>query len=406
MHNPLSPCPISIFKNPAVRNKAAGDAAFLTADGYEKALREISSWPGYQPTPLIPLPGLARAAGLGAIWYKDEGGRFGLGSFKALGGAYAISRHLIDTIRDTTGETATTADLIEGKYGAQTSKITVTSATDGNHGRSVAWGAKMFGCQCVIYIHATVSEGRKLTIENFGATVVRIDGNYDDSVRQAASDAVKFNRQVISDTSYDGYMETPKHVMYGYGVMASEVVEQLSGERPTHVFIQGGCGGFAAAVFAYLQQCWDEDRPQFIFVEPEAAASIYASAQQGEAVVIPGDLNTIMAGLACGEASLLAWQYLSHNADAFISIPDQSAEETMRLLAKGVDGDPPLVAGESAVAGLAAALAARLDPVQLDLLGLTEGSRILVFGTEGATDPDVYQHIVGKTADQVRRGES
>jgi diaminopropionate ammonia-lyase len=350
---------------------------------------------------------LAHAAGLDAIWYKDEGGRFGLGSFKALGGAYALSHHLIGAIRETTGATATTADLIDGTYRDLTSKITVTSATDGNHGRSVAWGAQMFGCQCVIYIHAIVSDGRKQTIENFGAKVVRIDGNYDDSVRQAATDAIEFNRQVISDTSYDGYMETPKHVMYGYGVMASEAVEQLPDrQRPTHVFIQGGCGGLAAAVFAYLQQCWGENRPQFIVVEPKTAACLYASALKGEAVVIPGEMDTMMAGLACGEASLLAWQYLSHNANAFITISDQSAIEVMRALADGVKGDPPLVAGESAVAGLAAALVARLDPDQSKLLGLSEDSRILVFGTEGATDPEVYQHIVGKTAAQVRQGNA
>ena len=405
MCNPLSLSPLAIFKNPR-----AGDfheSTFLKSGGYERARREISSWPEYRPTPLVPLPGLARAAGLGAIWYKDEGGRFGLGSFKALGGAYALSHHLIGAIRETTGATATTADLIDGTYRDLTSKITVTSATDGNHGRSVAWGAQMFGCQCVIYIHAIVSDGRKQTIENFGAKVVRIDGNYDDSVRQAATDAIEFNRQVISDTSYDGYMETPKHVMYGYGVMASEAVEQLPDrQRPTHVFIQGGCGGLAAAVFAYLQQCWGENRPQFIVVEPKTAACLYASALKGEAVVIPGEMDTMMAGLACGEASLLAWQYLSHNANAFITISDQSAIEVMRALADGVKGDPPLVAGESAVAGLAAALVARLDPDQSKLLGLSEDSRILVFGTEGATDPEVYQHIVGKTAAQVRQGNA
>ena len=405
MRNPLSFCPLAIFKNPR-----AGDfhePTFLKPGGYERARQEISSWPEYQPTPLVPLPGLARAAALDAIWYKDEGSRFGLGSFKALGGAYALSHHLIGAIRETTGATATTADLIDGTYRDLTSKITVTSATDGNHGRSVAWGAQMFGCQCVIYIHAIVSDGRKQTIENFGAKVVRIDGNYDDSVRQAATDAIEFNRQVISDTSYDGYMETPKHVMYGYGVMASEAVEQLPDrQRPTHVFIQGGCGGLAAAVFAYLQQCWGENRPQFIVVEPKTAACLYASALKGEAVVIPGEMDTMMAGLACGEASLLAWQYLSHNADAFITISDQSAIEAMRALADGVKGDPPLIAGESAVAGLAAALVARLDPDQSKLLGLSEASRILVFGTEGATDPEVYQRIVGKTAVQVRQGNA
>lgn len=404
MTSPLSPSPLSIFHNPSA-GSGTGSEAVLDADGFERARREISSWPGYLPTPLVPLPGLARAAGLGAIWYKDEGGRFNLGSFKALGGPYAVVCHLLSAIRDATGEDATAQELVSGKYRDLTAGMTVTSATDGNHGRSVAWGAQMFGCSCVIYIHATVSEGRKQTIEEFGAKVVRVSGNYDDSVRQAAADAEEHGRQVISDTSYEGYMEIPKNVMYGYGVMTGEVVSQLPEDgRPTHVFVQGGCGGVAASIFSYLSQTWGSDCPRFVVVEPEAAACLFDSAKQSSPAVVPGELDTIMAGLACGEVSLLAWQALSHLTDDFMIIGDAGAEQAMRFLADGIDGDRPLVAGESAVAGLVAALGARLDPDHADALGLTADSRILVFGTEGATDAEVYTRIVGRTAAQVRGG--
>jgi len=404
MNNPLSAHPLTIFHKPAAGDDAGGETV-LSPEGFERARREISSWPGYLATPLVPLPGLAKAAGLGAIWYKDEGGRFNLGSFKALGGAYAVVCHLINAIRGATGDDATAEDLIGGKYRDLTAGITVSSATDGNHGRSVAWGAQMFGCTCVIYIHATVSEGRKQAMEELGAKVVRVNGNYDDSVRQAAADANEHGRQVISDTSYEGYMEIPKNVMYGYGVMTGEVVSQLpADQRPTHVFVQGGCGGVAASVFTYLAQVWSDDRPRFVVVEPDAAACLYDSARQGSPAVVPGELNTVMAGLACGEVSLLAWQALSHLTDDFMMVADPGAEQAMRFLAEGVDGDRPVVAGESAVAGLVAALGARLDPAHSEALGLNEDSRILVFGTEGATDPEVYAEIVGRTAEQVRGG--
>ena len=353
-------------------------SAILDAEGYEAARHEIASWPGYAPTPLRSLPGLAREAGLGAVWYKDEAERFGLNSFKALGGAYAVRR------------------LVRNR-GAD---ITVCTATDGNHGRSVAWGARTCGCRAVIYIHATVSEGRKEAMEAFGAEVRRVAGNYDDSVRQAASDATANGWFVVSDTSYDGYLEIPRDVMHGYAVMAEEAIAQLP-SSPSHVFVQGGVGGLAAAILAPFWWRLGAARPRFVVVEPETAACLYASAEAGRPAVVPGDLDTVMAGLAAGEVSLLAWEILEAGADGFMTVNDESARILMRRLAEGRDGDPPIVAGESAVAGLAGALAARQDPAMREQLGLGPESRVLVFGTEGATDPALYQEIVGRPSEAV-----
>ena len=278
--------------------------------------------------------------------------------------------------------------------------ITVCTATDGNHGRSVAWGARTCGCRAVIYIHATVSEGRKAAMEAFGAEVRRVAGNYDDSVRQAASDATANGWFVVSDTSYDGYLEIPRDVMHGYAVMAEEAIAQLP-SSPSHVFVQGGVGGLAAAILAPFWWRLGAARPRFVVVEPETAACLYASAEAGRPAVVPGDLDTVMAGLAAGEVSLLAWEILEAGADGFMTVNDESARILMRRLAEGRDGDPPIVAGESAVAGLAGALAARQDPAMREQLGLGPESRVLVFGTEGATDPALYQEIVGRPSEAV-----
>jgi diaminopropionate ammonia-lyase len=250
----LPAIPVDLFLNPAcARDAAYGDArrAILGQPALEVAKAEIRSWPGYAVTPLHSLQSIARHMKVGAIHYKDEGGRFGLGSFKALGGAYAVARLLCQVVGQRMGRVVTTADLMTSPCRELAGEITVTCATDGNHGRSVAWGAQLFGCQCVIYIHATVSEGRRQAIERYGATVVRTAGNYDDSVRQADADAKAMGRYVISDTSYEGYMDVPRDVMQGYQLMVEEAAQQL-GAAPTHVFVQGGVGGLAAAVCGYF----------------------------------------------------------------------------------------------------------------------------------------------------------
>ncbi|HET9576750.1 MAG TPA: diaminopropionate ammonia-lyase [Usitatibacter sp.] len=346
--------------------------AIQSREALAVAAREIRSWPGYHPTPLVALHGMAAAAGVARIWYKDEATRFGLGSFKALGGAYAVRRAL-------------------DREGRSARDVTVTCATDGNHGRAVAWAAQRFGCRAVIYMHERVSHGRIQAVERYGARVVRTPGNYDESVRRAAAEAKRKGWIVVSDTSYDGYVDVPRDVMQGYALMADEALAQLpASEWPTHVFVQGGVGGLAASVCAFFWETAGPRRPRFIVVEPDKADCLYRSAESGKPVSVPGELDTVMAGLACGEPSLIAWRILEPGADAFITIPDEAAISCMRTLADGADGDFPIVAGESGVAGLAGLLAAAASG-DLDL-GVE--SRVLVFGTEGATDPELYRRLL------------
>ena len=359
------------------------------------AINDISAWPNYEVTPLFSLESLAATVGLESIWYKDESKRFGLKSFKALGGAYAVARQLQHVLEKKTGNQPSIEDLLEGRWKAEVAEMVVSCATDGNHGRSVAWGAQMFGCGCVIYIHRDVSEGRKEAMEAYGAEVIRITGNYDDSVRQADMDAKANNRIIVSDTSYEGYMEIPKDVALGYTVMLSEIVEQLDGEIPTHVFVQGGVGGLASAIAGYFWDLWGVKRPRMVIVEPEKANCLQMSAKAGKPVAVEGDLDTLMAGLACGEVSALGWKILATGADDFMTLSEEAVPTTMQLLSKGYQKDPAIEAGESAVPGLAAALLARESTEFSEKLGLTAASRVLVIGTEGATDPELYKQLVG-----------
>ena len=349
----------------------------------EEVIRDITTWPGYAVTPLYSFDFLAADTDLARIWYKDESRRFDLKSFKALGGAYAVARQLQLALEQKVGTRPSIADLLNGLWKTEVAELVVSCATDGNHGRSVAWGAQMFGCGCVIYVHRDVSEGRKRAMEVYGAEVIRITGNYDESVRQADADAKAHGRIIVSDTSYDGYMEIAKDVALGYTVMLSEIVEQLDGEIPTHVFIQGGVGGLASAVVGYFWDLWGERRPRFVVVEPEQANCLQQSARAGEPVVVEGGLETLMAGLACGEVSLLAWKILATGADDFMTVSEDAIQ------------DPAVEAGESAVPGLAAAIRARQSSEFAAALELDRNSKVLVLGTEGATDPEVYQQLVG-----------
>ncbi|AWK85111.1 diaminopropionate ammonia-lyase [Azospirillum thermophilum] len=382
------------------------ERAILSRAAFEEAMAEIGAWPGYAPTPLRSLPGLAREAGIDRLWYKDESARFAMGSFKALGGAYAVLRLLArEVTARVPGVPVTALDLVVGRHAKVTRPITVTTATDGNHGRSVAWGAQVFGCGCVIYVPAACSDGRRRAIESYGAHVVVVEGLYDDAVRRAAEDAAENGWFVVSDTSYTGYMDIPRDVMQGYTVMVEEAISQLpASERPTHVFIQGGVGALPAAVCAHLWESWGRQRPRLVVVEPQSADCLYQSCAAGRPARAGGDLDTVMAGLACGETSLLAWAILERGADDFMTIPDEVAVRTMRRLAEGAHGGRPIVAGESGVAGLAALLcAAGHEETRLGL-GLAPDARVLVFGTEGATDPAIYEALVGRSPDAVLSG--
>ena len=386
------------FPNPVANSKNVYSDAQRDVISIAKAanaIADIKTWPAYSETPLHSLEAMAKDAGLGALWYKDESQRFGLKSFKALGGAYAVACQLQNVLEAQLGKRPSIAELLDGQLKDALSEIVVSCATDGNHGRSVAWGAQMFGCGCVIYIHRDVSEGRKQAMQAFDAEVIRITGNYDESVRQADLDAKANGRIIVSDTSYEGYMEVPKDVALGYTVMLAEIVEQLEGEVPTHVFIQGGVGGLASAVAGYFWDLWGERRPRFVVVEPVEANCLQLSAKAGKPVVVDGDLNTLMAGLACGEVSALAWKILSNGADDFMTLSEEAVAETMRMLAKGYKSDPEIEAGESAVPGLAAAVIAAQQGEFSNALNLNAQSKVLVIGTEGATDPELYKQLVG-----------
>lgn len=388
---------------PAAEPYGAVRAAILDGAGFASAQREISHWPGYAASPLRSLPALAARLGVAELLYKDEGERFGLKSFKALGGAYAVYRLLAHAIAPHNGgEPASAADILSGRWAAQVAGITVTCATDGNHGRSVAWGAQLFGCRCVIYIHATVSEGRRAAIAHYGAEVVRVPGNYDDSVRHADAQAKAKGWTVVSDTTYEGYRAIPVDVMHGYGVMSGEITEQLGGEPPSHVLVQAGVGALAASVAAAFWLAWGERRPQLVVIEPTGADCHLRSAQAGRAVAVTGALDTVMAGLACGEVSPAAWEIVRTAANAFVAIDDRYALEAVRVFAGPTGADPAIVSGETGAAGLAALLATAQLPALRQLLGLNANARVLLLGSEGDTDPEIYQRITGKTAQQVR----
>jgi len=373
---------LSHFANPAAVSAGPYPEHLKAIASLEKshaAIDVISQWPGYSATPLYSLEHLAKDIGVTKIWYKDESQRFHLKSFKALGGAYAVARQLQAKVAEVTGEIPGVKDLLDRKFDDIVHQVVITCATDGNHGRSVAWGCQMFGCQCVIYIHRDVSEGRKQAKEAFGAKVIRITGNYDESVKHADREAKQLDHIIVSDTSYEGYMEIPKDVALGYTVLLAESVEQMNDQVPTHVFIQGGVGGLASAVCAYFWELWGEQRPRLIIVEPEKANCLQESARAGSPVVVKGDHDTLMAGLACGEVSLLAWEILSIGANDFLTVNEEAVPLTMQLLARGFDGDPPIEAGESAVAGIAALISAQNNSQH---------------GTEGATDPELYQQLI------------
>ena len=386
----------SHFKNPKVQLSSEYKYQhILSLEGFRRANKEITSWDNYEPTPLHSFDDMAEDTGVSSIFYKDEYSRFTLKSFKALGGAYAVANLLIKKLKEE-GINANSSDLISGVYKDHTLKHTVCCATDGNHGRSVAWGAQQFGCNCEIYIHRNVSEGREKAIANYGALVNRIKGNYDDSVRLAAEVAEQNGYTVVSDTSYEGYTDIPKDVMQGYTVMVDEAMKQMN-DTPTHVFLQGGVGGFPSAVVSFLQESLDCP-PIFVVVEPVNADCLFQSAVNGKPTAVHGDLDTIMAGLACGEVSVLAWSILENYAPHFITITDESIPKAMQLLANRT---PPIIAGESAITGLAGFLIACNDVELKSKLMINENSKILFFGTEGDTDEEMYEQLVGKSSEQV-----
>lgn len=378
--------------------------SIMSIERAEESRRWLAPWASIarEATPLYDLPRLAQKLKIARFSVKDESTRSPLGSFKALGAPIALVRQLLRLYPH-----LDPAAILTGRYAEQLKSYTVISATDGNHGRGLAAAARDAGCRCVIVLHANVSVERETAIAAFGAQIVRVEGNYDESVEEAARLAEANSWQVVSDTSYEGYEDIPRDVMQGYGTIAAEIVEQ-TGARPdevgafTHVFLQGGVGGMAAGLVSYLWEYQGTHRPNFIVVEPAQADCLLQSAIQGRAAKATGSVDSVMAGLACGETSPLAWKFLESSIDHFMTIEDAQAIDAMRTLAKGSDKDIPIVAGESGTAGLAALQVLRGDSSLSAQVGLDAQSCVLIINTEGATAPQVYAQLVGESAEAVK----
>ncbi|AGA08814.1 diaminopropionate ammonia-lyase [Sinorhizobium meliloti] len=379
----------------------AVDAGTLSVDAAREVERFLSFRVNHKPTPLQSLSGLAGQLGVASINMKDEGFRLDLGSFKALGGSYAVIRLVLEEASRQFGKPVDIGELDTAAVRRIAEGMTVGCATDGNHGKSVAAGAQLVGAKAAIFVHSGVSDERVAAIAQYGAEMIRIEGTYDDSVAAAERICKENGWIVVSDTSWPGYERIPGLVMQGYTAMLREAVAGLP-QAPTHVFMQAGVGGLAAAVAGYFDIVFGNARPRFVVVEPDRAACLFASARAGRLVKVDHDEPTIMAMLECYEPSLVAWRILARKADAFMTVSEEEAAETMRSLARPVAGDPAIVAGESGGAGLAGFLNAMKDSEKRAALGLDANSRIFVINTEGATDQARYEEIVGRAPAQVR----
>lgn len=370
----------------------------LNLESAIQAREWLVRWPmlNARATPMRALPDLANRLGLSRLMIKDEACRSFLGSFKALGAPFALMRLASRVIPN-----LDPGLLMNGGYARELEALTVITATDGNHGRALAAAAQSMGCPCVIVLHANVSVEREKAITAYGAQIVRIKGNYDDSVDEAARLAALNGWQVVSDTSYEGYETIPGDVMQGYGAIAAEIVEQTGHTEKSpfsHVFLQGGVGGLAAGVAAFLWEYYGENRPRFIMVEPEQADCLYQSALAGKPVSASGVVDSVMAGLACGKVSPLAWRILEQCIDDFLIIDDGEAVQAMKTLAQGGARDMPMVSGESGAAGLAGLNVLLQTPEFAEAVELDAHAKVLLINTEGATAPSVYESLVGESA--------
>ena len=373
-----------------------------------KARAFHESFPQYTTTPLTRLDRMAAYLGLKEVYVKDESYRFGLNAFKVLGGSFAMARFIAsETGRDVSElpYAVLTSDKLREEFG----QATFFTATDGNHGRGVAWSANRLGQKAVVHMPKGSTQTRLENIAKEGAQVDIQEMNYDDCVRLAAKEAEETERGVIvQDTAWDGYEEIPSWIMQGYGTMAMEAGEQLKDygcDRPTHVFVQAGVGSLAGAVVGYFTNLYPDNPPTFVVVEADAAACLYkgAAAGDGDPRIVDGDMQTIMAGLACGEPNTISWDILKNHVKVFIAAPDWVAASGMRMLAAPIKGDAPVTSGESGAAPFGALAAMMTMEEYRDLkheIGLDENSRVLLFSTEGDTDPERYKNIVWKGLDR------
>lgn len=376
----------------------------MSLEEIKKVRRFHESFPQYGETPLTKLEKMASHLGVKELYIKDESYRFGLNAFKVLGGSFAIARH----IAEETGKDISdlpydvlTSDKIKDEFG----QATFFTATDGNHGRGVAWSANRLGQKAVVHMPKGSSQTRLANIAKEGAAVDIQEMNYDDCVRLAAKEAAETPRGVIvQDTAWDGYEKIPTWIMQGYGTMAMEAGEQLKRygcERPTHIFVQAGVGSLAGAMVGYFANLYADNPPVFVVVEAEAAACLYKGAKAGDGGIriVDGDMETIMAGLACGEPNTISWDILKNHVKVFVAVPDWVAADGMRMLAAPIKGDSPVTSGESGAApfGALAAIMTLDEYKELrEAIGLGSDSKVLLFSTEGDTDPDRYKNIVWK----------
>lgn len=358
--------------------------------------------PAYRMSPLKGLPNLAAKLGLGGIWVKDESARMNLQSFKALGSSYAIYR-LLQKRLGLEDQELSFSDLTGGALREKLGDLTFATATDGNHGRGVAWAANQMGFRSVIYVHKHTSQARIQAIESNGAQVVVVDGNYDDAVRQVIKDAQVNGWEIISDTAWEGYQDVPLWVMQGYTTMLNEAQEQLAAQglsRPSHIFVQAGVGSLAAAVTGYYANLFrGDERPKMVVVEPTRAACLYLSAKAGDGRphAVEGELDTIMAGLACGEPNPIAWEILKTTTDYFAVCPDYVAAMGMRVYGVPLEGDPVVISGESGAVTLGALMNIVQHPGSrplCELLGLGPESQVLLINSEGNTSPSDFRFVV------------
>lgn len=392
-----------------VHNKKSRDAEYKKSElvGFDdKSMHDVyefhKSLPNYQPTPLVDLKNLATHYGVKKVWLKDESKRFGLNAFKVLGGSYAIGKYLSQRLGKDINELPYNV-LISDEVKKELGDVTFVTATDGNHGRGVAWMANRLKQKSVVYMPKGSAQMRFDAIAREGADVTITDLNYDDAVRLANKGAEDYGWIMVQDTAWDGYEEIPLWIMQGYSTIINEVVEQLKAcgnEKPTHVFLQAGVGSFAGAVQGYLAHLYGDDRPITVICEPHGANCIYKSmeANDGNPHNVGGDLTTIMAGLACGEPNTISWKILRDNADFSVSCDDQIAARGMRVLSSPLGDDTRVISGESGAVGLGlfTILSERKEEFAelMKELKIDENSKILCISTEGDTDVEGYRNVV------------
>lgn len=353
-----------------------------------------ASFPEYSPTPLLSMEALAKRLGAAQLWIKDESKRFGLNAFKVLGGSHAIGRCIARRL-DMTFEEISYDRLTSAELRRRLGDVCFITATDGNHGRGVAWTARRLGQKCVVYMPQGSAAERLENIRRLGARADVLPMNYDEAVRFCAAEAERNAWILVQDTSWDGYEEIPLWIMQGYTTMGLEILEQLQGARPSHIFLQAGVGAMAGAMAAFFADAYGDAAPIIIVAEPENADCFFqtARANDGRLHGVGGDLRTIMAGLACGEPCPIGWEMLRRSAEYYASMPDWVAAEGMRML-----GAAGIVSGESGAAAAGLAFAALQDANLRQSLRLDEHARILCISTEGDTDRENYRRILQENA--------